>query len=96
MRSVPAGVMASVRQQIELLVGRSTVLTTDRPIRRVSLSTPDIADALVTSPQEVLIHGKTPGTISLLVWSDTGRISSHDVVVGSGSATETTTYKDLR
>ena len=80
-RSVPAGVMASVRQQIELLVGRSTVLTTDRPIRRVSLSTPDIADALVTSPQEVLIHGKTPGTISLLVWSDTGRISSHDVVV---------------
>ena len=80
-KSVPAGVTASVRQQIELLVGRSTVLTTERPIRRVSLSTPDIADALVTSPHEVLIHGKTPGTISLLVWSDTGRISSHDVVV---------------
>ena len=79
--SVPPGVMAPVRQQIDLLVGRSTVLTTERPIRRVSLSTPDIADALVTSPHEVLIHGKTPGTISLLVWSDTGRVSSHDVVV---------------
>ena len=76
-----AGVMASVHQQIDLLVGRSMVLTTDRPIQRVSLSTPDIADALVTSPHEVLIHGKTPGTISLLVWSDTGRIASHDVVV---------------
>ena len=76
-----AGVMAPVHQQIDLLVGRSMVLTTDRPIQRVSLSTPDIADALVTSPHEVLIHGKTPGTISLLVWSDTGRIASHDVVV---------------
>ena len=81
LESVPAGVNTSDHQQIDLLVGRSTVLTTDRPIRRVSLSTPDVADALVTSPHEVLIHGKTPGTISLLVWSDTGRISSHDVIV---------------
>ena len=80
-KGVPAGVTTSVHQQIDLLVGRSTVLTTDRPIRRVSLSTPNIADALVTSPHEVLIHGKTPGTISLLVWSDSGLISSHDVVV---------------
>ena len=79
--SVPAGVITPIHQQIDLLVGRSAVLTTDRPIRRVSLSTPDVADALVTSPHEVLIHGKAPGTISLLVWSDTGRISSHDVVV---------------
>ena len=37
------------------------VLTTDRPIQRVSLSTPDIADALVTSPHEVLIPRKDPG-----------------------------------
>jgi pilus assembly protein CpaC len=68
-------------QQIGLLVGRSTVLTTARPIQRVSLTTPEIADAMVTGPHEVLIHGKAPGTISLLVWSDTGRISSYDVVV---------------
>ena len=67
--------------QIDLLVGRSTVLTTDRPIRRVALSTEEIADALVTAPNEILIHGKAPGTISLLVWSDTGRISNYDVVV---------------
>ena len=80
-KSVPAGVKAPVHQQINLLAGRSTVLTTDRPIRRVSLSMPEVADALVTSPHEVLIHGKTPGTISLLVWSDTGRISNYDVVV---------------
>ena len=67
--------------QISLLVGRSTVLTTERPIQRVALSMPDVADALVTAPNEVLIHGKAPGTISLLVWSDTGRISNYDVVV---------------
>ena len=71
----------ALRDNIELLVGRSTVLTLDRPITRVALSTPDVADALVTSSREVLIHGKAPGTISLLVWADTGWIDNYDVVV---------------
>src|SRR5262245_8475961 len=68
-------------EQLDLTVGRSTVIRMDRPITRVSLSTPDIADALVTTPYEVLVHGKTPGTISLLVWHDNGRIRTYDVAV---------------
>ena len=59
-------------EQILLLVGRSAVIHTDRAIQRVSLSTPEIADALVTAPREMLVHGKAPGTISLLVWADNG------------------------
>ena len=68
-------------EQIFLLVGRSAIIRTDRDIARVSLSTPKIADAMVTSPRELLVHGKTVGTISLLVWSDTGRITPYEVVV---------------
>ena len=68
-------------EQILLLVGRSAVIHTDRTIQRVSLSTPEIADALVTAPRELLVHGKAPGTISLLVWSDNGRITSYEVIV---------------
>ena len=68
-------------EQLDLLVGRSAVIKMDRPITRVSLSTPDIADALVTTPYELLVHGKTPGTISLLVWGDNGRIKTYDVAV---------------
>ena len=66
---------------LDLMVGRSTVIHMDRPITRVSLSTPDIADAMVTTPYEVLVHGKTPGTISLLIWGDNGRITTYDVAV---------------
>ena len=36
---------------VQLLVGRSTVLDVGAPITRVSLTSPDVADALVTSPQ---------------------------------------------
>ena len=68
-------------ERVDLLVGRSTVMRMDRPIVRVSLSTADIADAVATSPSELLIHGKAPGTISLFVWTDGGRIKTFDISV---------------
>jgi pilus assembly protein CpaC len=66
---------------IDLLVGRSTVLNVTSPIARLSLTVPDIADAMVTSPQQVLIHGKAPGTISLFVWDKAGAIRTYEVSV---------------
>ena len=72
---------AFATEQLDLMVGRSAIIRTERPITRVSLSTPDIADAVVTTPYELLVHGKVPGTISLLVWSDNGRIKTYDVAV---------------
>src|SRR5688572_15990767 len=78
----PSNAIASLpAERVDLLVGRSTVLKLDRPIKRVSLPKPEIADALVTSPTEVLVHGKMPGTISLLVWGDNGDIRTFDVIV---------------
>ena len=73
--------IAPSTEQILLLVGRSAVIHTDRPITRVSLSTPEIADAMVTTPREMIVHGKAPGAISLLVWSDNGRITNYEVIV---------------
>src|SRR5262245_47169760 len=63
-----------VATDIDLLVGRSTILNVGNPIARVSLTVPDIADALVTAPSQLLIHGKAPGTISLFVWDKAGAI----------------------
>ena len=36
---------------------------------------------MVTAPQELLIHGKTPGTISLFVWDRAGGIKTYEVNV---------------
>jgi pilus assembly protein CpaC len=66
---------------IDLLVGRSTVLNVGNPIARVSLTVPDIADAMVTAPGQLLIHGKNPGTISLFVWDRGGAIKTYEVKV---------------
>jgi len=67
--------------EIDLLVGRSTVLNVGSTISRVSLTVPDIADAMVTAPTQLLIHGKQPGTISLFVWDRGGVIKTYEVKV---------------
>jgi pilus assembly protein CpaC len=66
---------------IDLLVGRSTILNVGTTISRVSLTVPDVADAMVTAPQQLLIHGKAPGVISMFVWDRAGGIKTYEVNV---------------
>jgi len=67
--------------EVQLLVGRSAVLNIGQPITRVSLTSPNVADAMVTASQQLLVHGKAPGTISMFVWDRTGGIKRFEVVV---------------
>src|SRR3954464_4607027 len=75
----PAG--APDATSIDLLVGRSTILNVGSAITRVSLTVPDVADAMVTTPQQLLIHGKAPGVISMFVWDRAGGIKTYEVNV---------------
>jgi pilus assembly protein CpaC len=72
---------AASGSEIDLMVGRSTVLNVGSPIARVSLTVEKIADAMVTGPTQLLIHGKEPGTISLFVWDKEGSIKTFEVKV---------------
>ena len=66
--------------QIHLGTGGSTVLTTDFLIKRIAVTNAEVAAATVVEPQEILLDGKAPGTVSLIVWGD-GRRTQYDVVV---------------
>jgi pilus assembly protein CpaC len=66
---------------VRLLVGRSTLIDVGGPIARVSLTSADIADALVTSPNQLLVHGKGPGAISMFVWSRAGGVRRFEISV---------------
>jgi pilus assembly protein CpaC len=66
---------------VRLLVGRSTVLDVGTPIARVSLTSAEVADALVTSPSQLLINGKLPGTISMFVWDRAGALRRYELTV---------------
>jgi pilus assembly protein CpaC len=66
---------------VRLLVGRSMVLEVGTTITRVSLTSAEIADALVTAPTQLLINGKIPGTISMFVWDKAGALKRYEVIV---------------
>ena len=73
-------------QKIPLTAGRSTVLQTDFDITRIAVTNPAIADAVVVQPREVLIDGKSAGTVSLIIWGTTAR-RQYDLVVEPGVTT---------
>lgn len=82
---LPAQQAAGI-QKVSLTAGRSTVLSSDFDITRIAVTDPAVADAVVVQPREVLVDGKTPGTVSLIVWGATQRLQ-YDVVVEPGVST---------
>jgi pilus assembly protein CpaC len=66
--------------KVSLTAGRSTVLSTEFNISRIAITNPAVADATVVQPREILIDGKAPGTISLIVWGADTR-TQYDLVV---------------
>ena len=67
-------------ERVLITAGRSTVMTTTYDITRIAVTNPDVADAVVVQPREILIDGKAPGTISLIVWGNAARVQ-YDIVV---------------
>jgi len=77
---------ASGVERILLTAGRSMVLEIDFPVTRVAVTDPDVADVVVVAPREILVDGKTPGTISLFVWG-AGERREYAIVVDPGVST---------
>jgi len=57
------------------------VITSPSRIKRLSLADPEIAEAIVVSPTQVLVNGKKPGGVSLLLWDETDQSQAFEVSV---------------
>lgn len=79
--AAPAVDAAVDTTSLSLLAGRSTLVEVGTPIARVSLTSADVADALVTSPSQLLVHAKVPGTISMFVWDRAGTVRRYEIAV---------------
>ena len=77
---VPARAQDAALPRVALTAGRSTVLNTDFDVTRIAVTNPGVADATVVQPREILIDGKAPGTISLIIWGGTRRMQ-YDIVI---------------
>src|SRR5690349_8261356 len=68
--SYDASFNSSVKEAIPInvLVGQSRVINFDRPIGRFSISNPDIAEAVMVRPDQVLVNGKAFGQVNFIAW----------------------------
>jgi pilus assembly protein CpaC len=79
--AVDTAASAPAADSVRILVGRSTLIDVGSAIARVSLTSADVADALVTSPNQLLVHGKVPGAISMFVWGRSGGVKRYEIAV---------------
>jgi pilus assembly protein CpaC len=72
---------ASLPQTLHLLVNRSLVITSPVRIIRLSIANPGIAEAIVISPYQVLVNGKDPGAVTMILWGENGESQTFDLYV---------------
>jgi pilus assembly protein CpaC len=68
-------------EEIRLTVGKSIVIDYPADIARISTSNADIVDASPVTGREVLVHGKSFGTVTLVVWSKSGQRNFYNITV---------------
>ena len=64
-----------------LSVGRSLVLDRSADVTRISISNPDVVDAVAVTSREILINAKAHGLSSLVIWSKKGDRTVYAVTV---------------
>jgi pilus assembly protein CpaC len=57
---------------VNVLVGQSRVINFDRPVGRFSVSNPEIAEAVLVTPDQVLVNGKSFGQVNFIAWEQSG------------------------
>jgi pilus assembly protein CpaC len=75
------GGVPSTTESMALSVGRSVILDRPADVGRISISNPDVVDAVAVTSREILVNGKAPGLSSLVIWSKTGARSMYAVTV---------------
>lgn len=66
---------------LRVMVGKSLLINTTERLKRISVTDPGIAFARVITPTQILVHGITPGEVSLLIWDELERSRSFDLRV---------------
>jgi pilus assembly protein CpaC len=68
-------------EKLDMVVGKSILVTTSERIKRVSIAAPEVADFVLLSTNEIYITGKAAGTTNLTIWQDKKIRSIYDLEV---------------
>jgi pilus assembly protein CpaC len=66
---------------LRVMVDKSLLINTTERLKRISVTDPSVAYATVITPTQILVHGRAPGEVSLLIWDENERSRSFDLRV---------------
>jgi pilus assembly protein CpaC len=73
-------------KELVIYIGQSDVLAFAQSVKRVAIANPDIADATVISPTQILVIGKGLGVTSMVVWSETESYTKYKLKIQNESS----------
>ena len=79
--NLPAQTQPTGSAPLRVMVGKSLLINTTERLKRISITDDAIASARVITQTQILVHGKTPGEVSLLIWDELERSRSFDLRV---------------
>jgi pilus assembly protein CpaC len=66
---------------LRVMVDKSLLINTTEQIKRISVTDPNVADPTVLTSTQILVHGRAPGEVSLIIWDELERSRSFDLRV---------------
>ena len=66
---------------LRVMVDKSLLINTTEQIKRISVTDPSVADPTVLTSTQILVHGRAPGEVSLIIWDENERSRSFDLRV---------------
>src|SRR5580693_1049525 len=66
---------------LRVMVGKSLLINTTERLKRISVTDDSVASVKPITPTQILVHGRTPGEVSLLIWDELERSRSFDLRV---------------
>lgn len=68
-------------EDLKMTIGKSVVVDYPTDIRQISTSDPAIVDAVAVTTREILLHGKSHGAATIIVWAKSGQRTFYNISV---------------
>jgi pilus assembly protein CpaC len=68
-------------RKLQMVTGKSVIIKTEEPVKRVSLADPAVASLILLSPLEIYVTAKAAGTTNMILWQDSQVVAIYDLEV---------------
>jgi pilus assembly protein CpaC len=88
--------MQDEANELSVAIGKTVLVDTALPIKRVALGLGEVAEVHATSPTEVMVSGKAAGETSLIIWDAKGGRQFFNVTVRPSSSISDDSLEGIR